>query len=99
MSQDNMLKAFSVGLVLLGLKLLKPPTIQEAFDVFWDKALEASGLELRIEKDVNLACMVKMAWRLMTEKESLWAKVLRSKYHYGDELIPSITFKNGTLNL
>ena len=42
------------------------------------------GLGIRSEKSMNKALLSKVGWRLLQDKDSLWAKVLRSKYKVGD---------------
>ncbi|CAL1381562.1 unnamed protein product [Linum trigynum] len=51
--------------------------------VDWDtlcQPKEEGGLGLRSATRMNEAFMMKIAWRLMTEADSLWARVVRSKY-------------------
>lgn len=51
--------------------------------VCWDqitKPKEEGGLGIRPAKDMNKAFLAKLAWRMLSEDESLWARVLRSKY-------------------
>ena len=54
--------------------------------VCWEvvtKNKECGGLGIRSMRHVNSAFMMKLGWRLLTEKESLWSRVLRSKYCNG----------------
>lgn len=44
------------------------------------KIKDEGGLGLQIAKGRNIALLAKLNWRLSTEKEALWAKVLRAKY-------------------
>ncbi|CAL1363580.1 unnamed protein product [Linum trigynum] len=46
---------------------------------------EQGGLGLRPAREVNLAMLAKCGWRLLTEKETLWAQLMRSKYGKGRE--------------
>ncbi|XP_019198912.1 PREDICTED: uncharacterized protein LOC109192673 [Ipomoea nil] len=49
----------------------------------WDlvtTAKEAGGLGLLRLCDMNRACMVKLAWRIKNDSESLWARVMTTKY-------------------
>ncbi|XP_075669718.1 uncharacterized protein LOC142639417 [Castanea sativa] len=49
----------------------------------WNKVTkpkEEGGLGLQTAKGRNIALLVKLNWRLDTEKEALWAKALRQKY-------------------
>ncbi|KAK9988172.1 hypothetical protein SO802_028411 [Lithocarpus litseifolius] len=51
--------------------------------VGWSKVTkpkEEKGLGLQSAKGRNLALLAKLNWRLQTEGESLWAKVLKGKY-------------------
>jgi len=55
--------------------------------VSWDKICKpkaAGGLGIRVSRDMNKALLAKVGWRLLHDTESLWAKVLRSKYSVGD---------------
>lgn len=38
------------------------------------------GIEIRKAKDMNIAFMAKLGWRLLTEQEALWAQVLKTCY-------------------
>ncbi|KAG7559018.1 Reverse transcriptase zinc-binding domain [Arabidopsis thaliana x Arabidopsis arenosa] len=42
------------------------------------------GLGIRAAKDMNKALIAKVGWRLLNDKRSLWARVLRSKYRVGE---------------
>lgn len=44
------------------------------------KPKEEGGLGLQTAKGQNIALLAKLDWRLTTQKEALWAKVLRQKY-------------------
>ena len=55
--------------------------------VAWGKICKSKtegGLGIRKSGDINKALIAKVGWRLVEDKESLWAKVLRSKYAVGD---------------
>ena len=41
---------------------------------------DEGGLGLQMAKGRNIALLAKLNWRLNTEKEAPWAKVLRAKY-------------------
>ncbi|CAL1354334.1 unnamed protein product [Linum trigynum] len=41
---------------------------------------EVGGLGIRPTREVNLAMLAKCGWRLLTEKETLWTQLMRSKY-------------------
>ena len=43
--------------------------------------------------------MTKLGWNFVQIRDELWVKVLRSKYQYGVDLIPSVTLKPGASNL
>lgn len=47
------------------------------------------GLGLRPARDMNRALVAKVGWRLLRDKNSLWARVLRSKYKVGEVHDPS----------
>ncbi|KAF7808539.1 putative ribonuclease H protein At1g65750 family [Senna tora] len=42
------------------------------------------------EEGMNSAMLMKLGWRLIEDKESLWARVLRAKYRCGDDLVPTV---------
>jgi hypothetical protein len=53
----------------------------------WDKIClnkEEGGLGVHRVKEFNLALLGKWCWRLLQETESLWFKVLASKYGIRD---------------
>ena len=53
----------------------------------WDKVCRPKaegGLGIRKSMDMNKALVAKVGWRLMQDRTSLWARVLRSKYKAGD---------------
>lgn len=69
--------------------------------VKWEKVTQPKhrgGLGIRSTRDMNVAFMTKLGWRMLTEKDSLWAKVLINKYMGGKRDINSITMKNGASN-
>lgn len=45
---------------------------------------EEGGLGIRPTREMNKALLSKVGWRLIHEKVSLWAKILRTKYKVGD---------------
>ncbi|CAA7019727.1 unnamed protein product [Microthlaspi erraticum] len=47
------------------------------------------GLGIQTSKDMNLAMIAKVGWRLLQEEESLWARVMWKKYRVGDIHDPS----------
>ncbi|KAF7838891.1 ribonuclease H [Senna tora] len=50
----------------------------------------SGGLGMRHLKHQNAAFMTKIGWGLVNQKDALWARVLRGKYHCGDDLIPQM---------
>ncbi|KAF7812646.1 ribonuclease H [Senna tora] len=54
------------------------------------KPIDDGGLGLRPLKGMNSAMLMKLGWRLIGDKESLWARVLRAKYRCGDDLVPVV---------
>ena len=51
--------------------------------ISWKKVClpkKEGGLGIRSSRDMNTALLAKIGWRLLEDKTSLWAKVLRSKY-------------------
>ena len=51
--------------------------------VGWNKVLkskEEGGLGILASKGKNIALLVKLNWRMLQEKEALWAKVILNKY-------------------
>ena len=51
--------------------------------ISWKKVYlpkKEGGLGIRSSRDMNTALLAKIGWRLLEDKTSLWAKVLRSKY-------------------
>ena len=52
------------------------------------------GLSFRKAKDFNLACMMKLAWGIVSKLEALSVKVLRSKYGCSNDMLP--VFRNRT---
>ncbi|KAL0011105.1 hypothetical protein SO802_006213 [Lithocarpus litseifolius] len=58
-------------------------TVRKMHWIGWRKVTkpkEEGGLGLQTAKGRNIALLAKLNWRLATEKEALWAKVLRQKY-------------------
>lgn len=44
---------------------------------------DSGGLSLRLAKGINMAFLSKLGWRILTEQDSLWAKVMMHKYMKG----------------
>ncbi|KAL1192979.1 putative ribonuclease H protein [Cardamine amara subsp. amara] len=54
--------------------------------IAWNKVClpkKEGGLGIRKAKDMNKALLAKVGWRLLHDKDSLWAHVLQSKYKVG----------------
>lgn len=45
------------------------------------KNKSCGGISVRSLEEVNVACLAKMFWRLITENEDLWRDVLKHKYN------------------
>ncbi|XP_019094473.1 PREDICTED: uncharacterized protein LOC109129898 [Camelina sativa] len=56
---------------------------------------QEGGLGLRPTRDMNRALIAKVGWRLLHEKDSLWARVLTSKYKVRDVHDQSWLVSNG----
>ncbi|KAF7826508.1 putative ribonuclease H protein At1g65750 family [Senna tora] len=52
--------------------------------------VEKGGLDIRPLQSMNCAMLMKLGWWLIEDKDSLWARVLRSKYNCGSDLIPLV---------
>lgn len=55
--------------------------------ISWEKVClpkREGGLGIHLSKEMNISLLAKLGWRLLQNKESLWAKVLRKKYKVGD---------------
>ena len=51
--------------------------------VAWDEVCRPKsegGLGIRRNEDVNKATITKLGWRILTDKDSLWARIMRDKY-------------------
>jgi len=61
--------------------------------VVWNqicKPKNVGGLGLRSSMKVNSAFMMKAGWDLCSEHDDLWVRIFRSKYKYGDGILPYI---------
>ena len=38
------------------------------------------GLRIRKNKDVNRASIAKLGWRIITNNDSIWVRIMRDKY-------------------
>lgn len=57
--------------------------------VSWDKVhmdKELGGLGIKNSESLNKAYMIKLAWRFLSQPDSLWARILRDKYLKGGEV-------------
>ena len=43
---------------------------------------------------MNMSFVMKLAWGVMFESDSLWVKVLRGKYIKSNERVPQVTAKH-----
>ncbi|XVF81675.1 hypothetical protein PTKIN_Ptkin15bG0174300 [Pterospermum kingtungense] len=69
--------------------------------VSWDKVVQPKqhgGLGFRCLNHMNIAFMSKLGWRMMTEKEALWVKVVAGKYIHGEPRIDNFHHKQGSSN-
>lgn len=67
----------------------------------WDtvtKPKEAGGLGIRATKEVNLAFMAKLGWRILVDRDSLWVRIMRAKYAHGKHGVEIMTSKQGGSN-
>lgn len=56
------------------------------------------GLGIRKLHHMNLAFMTKLGWRLMEEKDSLWAQVLKCKHTHNNPISSEIKQKESSSN-
>lgn len=54
------------------------------------------GLGIRTAQNMNKALIAKLGWRLLHDRESLWARLVRSKYKVGDFQDESWLVSKGT---
>jgi len=55
----------------------------------WDKVIKEKvhgGLGIRSMRQLNSAFLMKLGWRLRSEPEAIWARILREKYSKGRDL-------------
>lgn len=68
--------------------------------VNWSKVClpkNRGGLELKNLSRMNTALLMKIGWNIITKPQSLWIRVLRSKYGLEQYGIPTnLNFKNGS---
>lgn len=63
------------------------------------KPKQDGGLGIRHLREGNSAFMMKNAWGLVSDKDSLWARVIRGKYKCGNDIIPVISKQRNCSNL
>lgn len=63
------------------------------------KPKEEGGLGLRNLRDMNLAFMVKLGWRLVSEEEGVWRQVLISKYTRSEPGVGEIRSKRSASHI
>lgn len=64
--------------------------------VNWDdlcQPKELGGIGMRPSSSVNMACMMKVGWNFINNKDDLWVKVIRARYGCGEDLITRIARK------
>ncbi|XP_061336877.1 uncharacterized protein LOC133283957 [Gastrolobium bilobum] len=72
----------------------KSTLARKAHLVSWETVClpkNVGGLDFRKIKENNMAFIMKLGHRIMTDRNSLWVRVLRSKYKVEERLIPSIS--------
>ncbi|WCJ35671.1 DNAse I-like superfamily protein [Euphorbia peplus] len=66
--------------------------------VNWDtvcRSRNSGGLGIRKTKEFNTALVAKLGWRILTEPDSLWARVLKAKYAKGSSGVDVFKFAQG----
>ena len=70
--------------------------------VLWDqicKPKKEGGLGIRKVRLMNEALLVKVAFKMLVEKDSFWVEVIRNKYNCGDDILPIVTTHKNSSNL
>ncbi|VFQ84939.1 unnamed protein product [Cuscuta campestris] len=70
--------------------------------VKWDiitQPKKRGGLGIRRSMDMNISFIAKLGWKIQTEPNQLWVKVLMAKYANGEEGIHNIKPKAGASNV
>lgn len=65
----------------------------------WNKIcqpLPNGGLGVKHMPSINEVLVMKLAWGLITNKDSLWPQVLKDKYGAGKELLLAVKLKNNS---
>lgn len=55
--------------------------------VSWNKVCKPKGeggLGIRLAKEMNIALLAKLGWRLLNTEDALWVKILRRKFRVGE---------------
>ncbi|XP_016168765.1 uncharacterized protein LOC107611342 [Arachis ipaensis] len=68
----------------------------------WKRVCEpksCGGLGIRHASQMNQAFMMKAGWGLIERKEALWARILRSKYGSGTNIMPKVERRRNSSNL
>lgn len=68
----------------------------------WDSICtpkKVGGPGLRSARNINTSFMMKMGWSLCARKEEMWARIIRSKYKCGTDIVPRIQTKRQGSNL
>ncbi|KAF7833287.1 putative ribonuclease H protein At1g65750 family [Senna tora] len=60
------------------------------------KLMDSGGLGLRPLKGMNCAMSMKLGWRLIDDKESIWARVVIAKYKCGNDMVPIVKKRVGS---
>lgn len=63
------------------------------------KAKQDGGMGLRNMRDMNIAFLAKVGWRLIYQKNELWARVITAKYMRKEGDVHRFKEKHGSLNL
>lgn len=53
------------------------------------------GLGLRSARAINQTALLKARWHLITAREDVWVKTIKSKYKVGNDLVPKINRESG----
>lgn len=70
--------------------------------VRWDvitKPKDIGGLSIRNLKDMNLAFLSKLGWRIINDDRSLWTRAITDKYMKGINSLQNINWKTGESNI
>ncbi|KAJ1395123.1 hypothetical protein SESBI_33650 [Sesbania bispinosa] len=65
--------------------------------VAWEKIRRPKmkgGLGFKSPFHFNQTLMMKIGWGLIHTPDAYWARIIKSKYHCGDEIIPRVTTRN-----